>query len=284
MKLTKIIALILAIVMVAIPMTACSNKNDVKTDVEYITEKGTLVIGMTDYAPMNYKDDKGNWIGFDTEFAQLVGEKLGVDVEFVEIDWDNKWFSLKSKDIDCVWNGMTLTEEAKKNASCTDTYVLNAQVLVTKAANAEKYADAKSLKGVTIAVENGSAGMSVCEEAKLEVKAYETQADALMAVESGKEEACVIDITMANATTGEGKAYDNLTTTFSLSEEEYAIACRKNSDLTEKINQLMAEFVEDGTLKKLADSAGSIVISVTHFLPHSEYKREEHKCRLSYVK
>lgn len=253
MKLTKIIALILAIMMVALPMASCAAKKTFDSDLEYITDKGKLVIGMTDYKPMNYKDDKGNWIGFDTEFAQLVGEKLGVDVEFVEIDWDSKWEFLESKDIDCVWNGMTLTDEAKKNASCTDTYVVNAQVLVTKAEKAEKYVDKESLKDVEIAVEVGSAGMGVCAEAELKFKEWPTQADALMAVESGKAEACVIDITMARAMTGEGKAYDTLATTFSLSEEEYAIACRKDSDLTAKINELMAEFIEDGTLGKLAE-------------------------------
>ncbi|MBR6675756.1 MAG: transporter substrate-binding domain-containing protein [Clostridia bacterium] len=252
MKFTKIIALILAIMMVALPLASCAKKFN-GTDLEYITDKGKLVIGMTDYKPMNYKDDKGNWIGFDTEFAQLVGEKLGVEVEFVEIDWDSKWEFLEAKDIDCVWNGMTLTDEAKNNASCTDTYVINAQVLVTKAENAEKYADKESLKDVEIAVEVGSAGKGVCAEAELKFKEWPTQADALMAVESGKAEACVIDITMANAMTGEGKAYDTLTTTFSLSEEEYAIACRKDSDLTAKINELMAEFIEDGTLGKLAE-------------------------------
>lgn len=262
MKIKKIVALLLAAIMTALCFTAClgtpkdddtDEKDDAKkSDLAYIIDKGTLVVGMTDYKPMNFPDDNGEWTGFDTEFAYLVADELGVEVEFIEIDWENKWFSLDSKDIDCVWNGMTLTDEAKENASCTDTYVRNAQVVVTKAENAEKYVDAESLKDVNVAVEVGSAGKDVAEAAKLEYTEYTYQSDALMAVESGKAEACIIDITMANAMTGEGSSYDKLVSTFSLSEEEYAIACRKGSDLTEKINEIMADLIEDGSLSKLA--------------------------------
>ncbi len=261
MKITKLLALIMAVIMMALPLASClSDKGDdapdadeTKTsDLAYILDKGTLVIGMTDYKPMNYPDENGEWTGFDTEFALLVADKLGVEVEFVEIDWDNKWFSLETKDIDCVWNGMTLTDEAKENASCTDTYVRNAQVVVTKAENAETYVDAEALKDATIAVEVGSAGMDAAEAAGLEFTEYTYQSDALMAVESGKADVCIIDITMANAMTGEGTSYPELTTTFSLTEEEYAIACRKGSDLTAKINELMAELIEAGTLSELA--------------------------------
>lgn len=262
MKLTKILALIMAVIMMALPLASCLSKggadddakvDETKTsDLAYILDKGTLVVGMTDYKPMNYPDENGEWTGFDTEFALLVADKLGVEVEFVEIDWDNKWFSLETKDIDCVWNGMTLTDEAKENASCTDTYVRNAQVVVTKAENAETYTDAESLKDATIAVEVGSAGMDAAEAAGLEFTEYTYQSDALMAVESGKADVCIIDITMANAMTGEGTSYEDLTSTFSLTEEEYAIACRKGSDLTEKINSLMADLIEAGTLSELA--------------------------------
>ena len=261
MKLQKLIALLLAVLFIALPLAGCTGtKNDettdadegTKTDLEYILDKGTLVVGMTDYAPMNYLDDNGEWTGFDTEFANLVAQELGVEVKFVEIDWDNKWFSLETKDIDCVWNGMTLTTEAKQNANCTDTYVRNAQVVVTNTDKSDKYTDAASLAKVKVAVEVGSAGKDVAASAKLNYVEYPTQADALMAVESGKAEACIIDITMANAMTGEGTSYKNLTSTFSLSEEEYAIACRKNSDLTAKLNEIMADLIEDGTLTALA--------------------------------
>lgn len=270
MKLTKIIAMVLAVLLLALPLASCAGnggkdteKNDQKkkTDLEYIQDKGTLVIGMTEYPPMNYRDENGEWIGFDTEFAYLVGEELGVEVEFVEIVWNTKWFSLEAKDIDCVWNGMTLTDEAKANASCTDTYVINAQVVVVKDTNVDKYTDAESLKNAKVGVEVESAGLSAAEAAGFDIVEYPTQADALMAVEAGKADACVIDITMANATTGEGNTYKNLAVSFSLTEEEYAIACRQESDLTAEINEIMAGLVSDGTLEKLAKKYNVTLVS-----------------------
>lgn len=103
------------------------------SDVAYIQEKGTLVVGVTNFDPMDYKDDSGEWVGFDADMARAVAEKLGVDVKFVEIDWDNKIFELDAKSIDVVWNGMTLTDEVMNSMECTNAYCKNAQVVVTKA-------------------------------------------------------------------------------------------------------------------------------------------------------
>jgi len=102
-------------------------------DVAYIQDKGTLIVGITDFAPMDYKDDAGNWIGFDADMAKIVAEKLGVEIEFVEIDWDNKIMELDSKNIDMVWNGMTLTDEVTSAMECTVPYCNNAQVVVVPA-------------------------------------------------------------------------------------------------------------------------------------------------------
>ena len=100
------------------------------SDVAYIQEKGTLIVGITDFEPMDYKDESGEWIGFDADMARVVGEKLGVEVQFVEIDWDNKIMELNSKNIDVVWNGMTLTDEVTSSMECTNAYCNNAQVVV----------------------------------------------------------------------------------------------------------------------------------------------------------
>lgn len=100
------------------------------SDVAYIQGKGTLIIGITDFAPMDYKDDSGEWIGFDADMARIVAEKLGVEAQFVEIDWDNKIMELDSKNIDVVWNGMTLTSEVTSAMECTNPYCNNAQVIV----------------------------------------------------------------------------------------------------------------------------------------------------------
>ena len=103
------------------------------SDVAYIQGKGTLIVGITDFAPMDYKDDSGEWIGFDADMARVVAEKLGVEAQFVEIDWDNKIMELDSKNIDVVWNGMTLTSEVTSAMECTNAYCNNAQVVVVPA-------------------------------------------------------------------------------------------------------------------------------------------------------
>ncbi|MBR6917656.1 MAG: transporter substrate-binding domain-containing protein [Clostridia bacterium] len=221
-------------------------------DIDKIVEKGKIVVGITDYAPMNYKDENDEWTGFDTEFAQAFAAILGVDVEFVEIDWDNKWFALESGNVDCIWNGMTITEEAKLNADVSDAYVMNNQVLVTKTANVKAYTEPSAVEG-EVAVEAGSAGQSAAEDAELNAVEYPLQSDALLAVESGKAVACVIDKTMADAMTGEGTDYDDLSAAFALTEEEYGVAFRKGSDLLAKFNDAIASLKDDGTLPALAE-------------------------------
>ncbi|MBR3932947.1 MAG: transporter substrate-binding domain-containing protein [Clostridia bacterium] len=172
-------------------------------DLEYVKGNGKLVIGITDYAPMNYLDDKGQWTGFDTEFAQAVCAKLGVEAEFVEIEWDNKFLSLESKAIDCIWNGMTISEEVLANTSCSKAYVKNAQVLVVDKDKAADYKDPASIKDLTVAVEAGSAGLTAAKECGVtNIVEVTAQTDAVLEVSSKSCDACIIDITMANAMIG----------------------------------------------------------------------------------
>ena len=137
----KFIVFTLSLIMV-LSLAACGSsdsKEDSKestesqSDSDYVKEKGTLVVGITNFEPMDYKDENGDWIGFDADMAGVVAEKLGVDVEFVEIDWDNKIMELDSKNIDMVWNGMTLTDEVTNSMECTNAYCNNAQVVVVPA-------------------------------------------------------------------------------------------------------------------------------------------------------
>lgn len=263
----KVLALVMSIVLVfgiVAAFTACGNNGDDKkadetqsatatSDIAYIKEKGTMVIGITEYAPMNFKAADGSWTGFDTEFAEAVCAKLGVKAEFFVLgDWDQKTNELNAKSIDVVWNGMTITNEVKAGMSVTDAYAMNAQVIVCKKENADKYKDLESIKDATIAVEDGSAGKGCVEDCK-NVTLVAAQSDALLEVSSGAADVCVIDITMANAMTGEGTSYSNLTKTGSLSEEQYGIGCRKGSDTCEELNKIIAELMNDGTLDNLAE-------------------------------
>lgn len=170
------------------------------TDYADIKARGKLVVGITDYKPMDYKADDGSWIGFDADYAKLVGEKLGLTVEFKEIEWDNKETELKAGSIDCIWNGMTITDSIEALADCTVPYMYNTQVAVVLKKNVEKYKDLASLAGKNVAAEGGSAGESVIKENdKLVFKSVTAQSDALLEVMSGASEACVIDYTMARA-------------------------------------------------------------------------------------
>ena len=249
----KMITLMLAMLLIMSCFAGCGNSNS-DSDLAYVQDNGKLVVGITDYAPMDYKDENGQWTGFDAEFAQLFAEELGVECEFWVIsDWGKKFMELETKQIDAVWNGMTITEEATSNSSVSNPYVINAQVVVMKADALASYPDAESLAGLTIAVESGSAGEEAASAvADATIIPLQDQAAALMEVAAGTSDACVIDITMANAMTGEGTSYADLAYSLNLTEEQYGVSFRKDSDLTAKFNDYMAELMADGTLDALA--------------------------------
>ena len=248
----KIIALLLALMLVLTCFTACGAKDG--SDMAAIKKAGKIVVGITDYAPMDYKDENGEWTGFDAEFARLFAEEIGVDCEFYELpNWGTKFMELETKQVDAIWNGMTITEEAELNSNVSDPYVINAQVVVMNAAVVDNYEAASNLAGLNIAVESGSAGESCAMEIDgANVVPLQNQEAALMEVAAGTSDACVIDITMANAMTGAGTSYADLTYKLSLSEELYGVSFRKESDLTAAFNDFMAELKADGTLDALA--------------------------------
>lgn len=231
-----------------------ADNQDTDSDLAYIKANGKLVVGITEYEPMDYKDENGEWTGFDAELARLFAEELGVECEFFVIgDWGKKFFELEAKNIDCVWNGMTITDEALNNASVSDPYVINAQVVVMKEDELSKYPDAESMKDLIFAVEEGSAGQDMADENGFESVSKQDQAGALMEVAAGTSDACIIDITMAKAMTGEGTDYADLAEGISLSSEEYGVAFRTGSDLTAKLNAFLEELKTDGTLEALAE-------------------------------
>ena len=249
----KMFALILAMLLIMTCFTACGASSS--SDLKAIQKAGKIVVGITDYAPMDYKDENGEWTGFDAEFAQMFADELGVKCEFFVIaDWGKKFLELETKQIDAVWNGMTITEEAKLNSNVSNPYVINAQVVVMKADAVANYADAASLVDLAVAVENGSAGQDAAAEAGVKnIVLVQDQAAALMEVAAGTSDACVIDITMANAMTGEGTSYSDLAYSLALISEEYGVAFRKESDVTAKFNEFMAKCIADGSLQALAD-------------------------------
>lgn len=233
------------------------------SDLEYVKSQGKLVVGITDFAPMDYKEDGSDeWIGFDADMAKAFAESIGVEAEFLEINWNNKVMELDGKGVDAVWNGMTLTDEVKTSMNCSNPYATNAQVVVVPSDKADAAKDLDSVKELSFAVEAGSAGAAAADALGLTATEVQSQADALMEVAAGTSDACVIDLLMAGAMIGEGTSYPNLVYTLDLNEangdepENYVVGFRKDSDLTAAFNDFYKSAYEDGTVEKLAEKYG----------------------------
>ncbi len=257
MKMMKKLAAVITAAAMAVSMTACSSD---KKDWDYIQDKGTLVVGITLFEPMNYYDENGELTGFETEFTQAVCEKLGVEPVFQVIEWEKKEVELQSRSIDAIWNGLTVTEDRKENMAFSTPYVRNKQVAIIKADNADKYADLAAMAGASVTAETGSAGETAIKANEvLSANSYigsAAQKDVLMEVKSGTTEIGVIDYVMAKASIGEGTDYADLMIVegVDLAPEEYAIGLRLEDTMTlERINGAIDALVEDGTLLAIAE-------------------------------
>ena len=253
----KKIALLLAVITLAASMFAfagCSKTE--KTDLDYIKENGKLVIGVTDFAPMDYKDKNGQWIGFDADMAKAFAKSLGVEAEIVEINWDNKVLELNNKSIDCVWNGMTLTDEVTSAMACSKAYCDNAQVVIVNKDAADKYKTAEDCKALNFAVEKGSAGEEQAEANGFKFTAVDNQAKTLLEVKSGNCDAAIIDSLMAGAMIGEGTDYADLVATVALNSEKYGVGFRQGSNLADELNKFFEASAADGTMAKIAETYG----------------------------
>ena len=243
----KYVAIILTALLLVSALAGCSAKKEI-TDSEKIKAAGKLVVGITDFAPMDYLGDNGEWIGFDADLARAFAESLGVKAEFTVIDWDNKTLELNAGNIDCIWNGMTLTDGVKAAMETSKPYCGNAQVVVApkdKAAGLDYGA-------LTFAVEAGSAAEELAQEKGWKVASMQSQGDALLEVASGASDACIIDQLMAGAMIGEGTSYPDLVLVEGLNAEEYGVGFRKGSDLAAKLDAFLDGKYKDGTLAQVA--------------------------------
>ena len=272
MNMKRLIALALALVL-SLALAACGSgaapspsasapaesapteSASAESDLDYVKGKGALVIGYTVYAPMNYTDDNGEFTGFDTELAKAVCEKLGVEPQFQEIVWETKEIELAGKTIDCIWNGMTLTDDIMANTATTKAYAKNAQVVVVK--EGTDYSSTADLVGKTVVAEAGSAGEAAIEGdenlAQADYVSKSVQTDCLMEVAAGTADAAVLDLTLANAMIGEGTDYASLKIVDELNAEEYGVAFRKGSDTAAAVDAVFDELKADGTMQALAD-------------------------------
>ena len=232
-------------------LTACSKK----------VEPEKLVCGITDFEPMNFKDAKGNWTGFDTEFAQAVGKKLNMEVVFQLIAWDNKYSELESGAIKCVWNGFTANvsdADGKARSEKVDFsygYMLNQQCIVIKADRADEFAAVEDLVGKSAAAEKGSAGESAAKELVGEAGTIidsAAQIDTFREIKSGAVDCAVVDILLAQKIAGSGDYADLAIADITLGSEVYAIGFKKGSPLTAKVNTAIKALYDDGTLATIA--------------------------------
>jgi len=252
-KIIFLVSLVLLLAM-AIIFTACG----VKT-------AGKLICGVTEFEPMNFKDAGGNWTGFDTELALLVGEKLKMQVSFQEIEWGSKYQELEAGTITCIWNGFTANAneaDGTKRSDLVDfsySYLLNQQCVVIKADRAGEFKSLEALLGKKVAAESGSAGESVAIEAigeKGKIIGSPAQINTFLEVKSGAVDCAVIDILLAKRLTGTGDFSDLVIADITLDSEVYAVGFKKGGGLRDKVNQALKELYDSGKMKELAEKYG----------------------------
>ncbi len=268
----KILALLLALSMVFV-LGACAGNNNTEdpTEAPANNAKETIVVGYTIYEPMNYKDESGKLVGFDTELAEAVFGNLGYEVLFQEIDWGSKYTDLNSGTIDCVWNGFTANtadDDGVLRAEKVDfsyNYMENRQVVVVKADSG--IASAADLNGKFGCAESGSAGETYANGFEgINFKGFLTQVECLKEIAAGSQDFAVVDAQLAKSYVGKGD-YANLKVVDDLSSdvEYYAIGFKKGSDLTAKVNAQLEALAADGTIAALAEKYGVATTAITDF-------------------
>jgi len=253
-KLASMIISVFMMVATVFGVVGCGGAK-AQTDAEYIKSKGTLVVGVTVYPPMDYIGDDGEWTGFDADLAKQLGKDLGLSVQIVIITWSQKVAELKSKNIDLIWNGMTASEELGEEIDFSVSYAENKQVAVVQSDNTT-ITDEATLKNAKIAVEASSAGDKVATDVvkATDISRVEAQNNALLEVVSGASQAAVIDYTMAVNVVGKGDyAALKIVEGVEFGREVFAVGLRKGSDFKAEVDAFFKKYYENGTLQTLAE-------------------------------
>ena len=267
----KIIALTLALLMAITCFAACGAQPAAEPGADATAEKEIIVVGYTIYEPMNYTDENGNLVGFDTELATIVFENLGYEVMFQEIVWESKYTDLDSGAIDCIWNGFTANTAdndgilRSEKVDFSYNYMENRQVIVVKADSG--IATAADLSGKIGAAEAGSAGAAYGAEFEgATITEMPNQVDCLMEVNAGTADFAIVDAQLAKSYCGQGDyAALQIVEELSSDVEYYAIGFAKGSELTALVNTELEKLAADGTLMELAEKYGVATTVVTDF-------------------
>ncbi len=285
-KLMRSVLAVMLILSMVFVMASCGAAEEKKTETaedatatveetkeETKEEAKTIVVGYTDYAPMNYTEN-GKLVGFDTELAEAVFAKLGYTPIFREINWDNKYADLNSGAIGCIWNGFTANtsdDDGVARAEKVDfsyNYMTNEQVIVAKADFAATVTGIESLAGKVGAVENSSAGDTFLTTKLTGAikKGVTAQMDALKDLALGTVSFAVLDAQLAKANIGKGDYTDlAIVETIESEGEYYAIGFKKGSDLTAKVNGALEALGADGTIATIAAKYNLTNTAITDF-------------------
>ena len=255
-RILGIIAVAAVAVISMVSLVACGPK---LSDWNYIENKGEMVIGYTNYAPLANVVDGELVDGFDIDLAKTVGEKLGIDVKFKRIQWNDKIISLKARNIDVIWNGMTITADLKESINISAPYLTNSQALIVPVANADW--TAKDLVGKKIGAESGSAGQEAVETdfADSTYVGKESQVDVFTELLGGTVSAGIVDALLA-AEMLAGSTYKGkfvVSNNFTFDSENFGIGFRKGDDVfMKKVEDALAELKADGTVNTIAVKYG----------------------------
>ena len=228
-------------------------------DSAYIADKRTLIVGVSDYKPLDWQEG-GEWTGFDADLARLFAKKIGVQAVFKEIDWSQKIGLLENGTIDCIWNGMTRTQELERQLSCSRPYLTNQQIILLPKANVDLYAHESECTNLLFAVEAASTGEQLLKAANIRYVSLTSQKEAVQAVREGRTDGAIIDSIMAVSLIAdamqEAASPVEVGWKLALNYEQMSIALRKGSDLLPALDSFLQQSEVDGTINALKKKYG----------------------------
>lgn len=239
-------------------LTGCGNKSKEDTSLKDIKDKGEFVVGLDDsFPPMGFKNDKGEIVGFDIDLAKEVAKKMGVKVIFKPVQWDGVVLSLNNKDIDVIWNGLTITEKRKEQINFSKPYVENKQIIVVN--NDSNIKSKKDLNKKTVAIQLGSSSEVALDsdkdfvESLKELKKYSNNTEALMDLQAKRVDAVVVDEVV-------GRYYiSKKPNVFKVLDEDfggesYGVGFRKtDNSFRQAVDKALDEVIKDGTADKISE-------------------------------
>lgn len=261
-KFLTVLVAVLLCVTACFSLTACGTDNS--KDWEYIQEKGEMIVGYTVYDPFAYNNENNQLVGFDVELAQAVANKLGINVKFQIIEWKSKVTEINGKNIDVIWNAMTITDELKQSIDISDAYCKNNQAVVVKAGDEAKFTTKELIKnsGEKIAYESGSSAQAVVEADDVLKSVSQTKAtdqiSALTEVASGTSKIAIVDVLLYDSLKAKANSVVNeqnlvKITDITFPAEEFGIGFRKGSNFKQKVEEALASLKADGTYETIVE-------------------------------